>query len=513
MSKRPLSSWLFGDAPAEKASKNLSGAERYKLGKTLGAGAFASVRQATDASTGRDVAVKLMSKTKTSETAAKKERELLAALCKKEPHPNIVNLLDAFDTPTSWALVLELVTGGEVFDRVCNQGAFSETDAASVMRQIALALKHLHSLDIVHRDLKPENLLLTASDDVKVADFGLATFYGKAHPPLRQTCGTINYVAPEMLLASASRPYGEAIDLWSVGAILFTLLGAYCAFDPMSNLPHTKVEQRIKRNEWDFDAFPQQWQHVSEEAKRVIRALLEPDVKLRLTADQLLMDPWTNGLKSPKHSLPKSHRDALQAFQDGRRLWRSAIDAAALFLGSPLMAQDAVTSKQGATATASAAANSDSSTAVPAAAEEELRRAFGVFDRDGSGSIDLDELREVMHNLHMGGTYGADAVEVMSQIDTDGDGTVSVDEFKAMVRPLYDTSGEALRKIFNLFDADKSGYIEKKELLVMLQRLGLGKDACTKDALQKVFAAADLNDDDRVDFAEFTGLFARAAGA
>ena len=82
-----------------------------------------------------------------------------------------------------------------------------------------------------------------------------------------------------------------------------------------------------------------------------------------------------------------------------------------------------------------------------------------------------------------------------------------------MVRPLYDTSGEALRKIFNLFDADKSGYIEKKELLVMLQRLGLGKDACTKDALQKVFAAADLNDDDRVDFAEFTGLFARAAGA
>ena len=109
------------------------GAERYKLGKTLGAGAFASVRQATDASTGRDVAVKLMSKTKTSETAAKKERELLAALCKKEPHPNIVNLLDAFDTPTSWALVLELVTGGEVFDRVLrNQGAFSETDAASV---------------------------------------------------------------------------------------------------------------------------------------------------------------------------------------------------------------------------------------------------------------------------------------------------------------------------------------------------------------------------------------------
>ena len=137
------------------------------------------------------------------------------------------------------------------------------------------------------------------------------------------------------------------------------------------------------------------------------------------------MDPWTNGLKSPKHSLPKSHRDALQAFQDGRRLWRSAIDAAALFLGSPLMAQDAVTSKQGRDRHRLRRQQRHSSTAVPRRLEE-LRRAFGVFDRDGSGSIDLDELREVMHNLHMGGTYGADAVEVMSQIDTDGDGTVIV---------------------------------------------------------------------------------------
>ena len=449
-----------------------------------------------------------MTKARTSATAAKKERDLLRIA---GHHAHVACLLDDFETPAAWALVLELVSGGEVFDRVATQGAFSESDAAAVVRQVALALSHLHSKEIVHRDLKPENLLLTSKDEVKVADFGLATFYGPKHPPLRISCGTINYIAPEMLNVTSSTPYSEAVDLWSMGAILFTLLGAYNPFDPCSNLPQSTIESSIKAGRWDFKRFPKQWQHVSESARDVIRGLLELDVTKRLTADGLLAEPWVGGLKTPKRSFPKSHRDALQAFQEGRRLWRAAIDATALFLGSPHMAHgvmSAVAAGDGSGRKKKSAAAG--SVALPESADEELHRAFAVYDKDGNGTIDLDELRGVMQRL---GGLGADAAEVMRSIDSDGDGILSYDEFKLLVRPLYDSSGAALRKIFELFDTDSSGYIDMAELSVMLQKLGLGKGLETKDALDRVFAAADVDGNGRVDFLEFTGLFPAAAAS
>jgi len=499
------------DAAAEKEDAAV-GLERYTLGKTLGEGGFASVRLATDATSGGQVAVKLMSKRRTGADEAQRERQVLYALGE---HPHIVVLLDEFETVLDWALVLELVTGGEVFERVAYQGAFSEADGAAVVRQVARALQHLHSKSVVHRDLKPENLLLTSTEEVKVADFGLAAFYGPQNPPLHQSCGTINYVAPEMLLASLATPYGEAVDLWSVGAILFTLLGAYCAFDPCACLRTNEVEDRIINNEWDFERFPGQWTHVSDSAKDVIRGLLEPDVSKRFTAEQLLEQPWVVGTTCSKEALPSCHREKLQQYNEGRRTWRAAIDAAALFLGSPHMAIH--TSSSAALHATASSTNVGASSAsapvvahkLPDSAEDELRRAFQVYDKDGNGSIDSEELREVMRSLHVGGP-GASVADVMARADTDGDGSISFDEFKTLVCPLYDASGAALRKIFSLFDEDGSGYIDSKELGVMLSKLGLGKDADTQEALSRVFATADLDGNGKVDFAEFTCLFSKA---
>ena len=499
--KRRSSGEEAAPAAAAKASRTdekrrPTGLERFTLGKRLGEGGFASVRLATDAVTKGDVAVKFMWKRRTSAKSAHNERDVLRALGQ---HEHIVSLICDFETADAFCLVLELVTGGEVFDKVATQGAFSEADAATVVRSVARALQHLHSQNIVHRDLKPENLLLTASDDVKVADFGLGALYGPGHPPLTLQCGTINYVAPEMLAGGA--PYTEAVDLWSLGALVFTLLGAYCAFDPCANLPHDSVRERIKSNMWDFERFPQQWAHVSEAARSVIRSLLEPDVAKRSTAEKLLAEPWVVGVDAPKQPLPPGHRKKLQEFQEGRRVWRAAVDAAALFLGSPHMS-----------VASAAGGESDAGAALPETAEEELRRAFAVYDKDGNGSIDLDELRDVMTSLHVGGlSADAAAVNVMQSVDTDGDGSVSFDEFKVLVRPLYDASSAALRKIFELFDEDKSGFIDTEELGIVLQRLGLGKGATTLDALDKVFAAADTDGDGKVDFLEFTSLFARAA--
>ena len=277
---------------ANAAASLPTGLDRFTLGKILGEGGFASVRLAADKVTNGEVAVKQIWKRRTSAEAAHNERDVLRILSQ---HDHVVSLLADWENPEAFCLALELVTGGEVFDKVATQGAFSEADAAAVVRSIALALQHLHSKHIVHRDLKPENLLLTASGDVKVADFGLAAFYGPDRPPLRLLCGTINYVAPDMLRGSTA--YTEAVDLWSVGAIVFTLLGAYCAFDPCANLPHAVVEERIRDNKWDFERFPQQWTHVSPAAKALIAGLLEPDVSKRFT--ECLANCVTNRVAQP----------------------------------------------------------------------------------------------------------------------------------------------------------------------------------------------------------------------
>ena len=179
-------------------------------------------------------------------TVAALERDVLRAI---GAHKHIVSLVEYAETADAYALLLELAEGGEVFDRIC-EGPYSEADAATVVRQVATALVHMHSKGICHRDLKPENILLTsrASDaDVKVADFGIAAFTSTSEP-ISGAAGTINYIAPEIL---ADGPYGVEVDTWSLGVILFILLGAYNPFDPKSLSDRPSTRAAIKEG---FDA-------------------------------------------------------------------------------------------------------------------------------------------------------------------------------------------------------------------------------------------------------------------
>ena len=534
-----------------------SGLDEWTMGATLGEGAFATVRLATPKKgNGLPVACKFINKGLTDEAQAKHEISILKAL---GSHPNVVCLVDTFETPAAYAVLLEYVAGGEVFDKLADNGPFSEKDAAKIVRECAMALRHMHKLGIVHRDLKPENLLLTKdTNDVKVADFGLAAFFGNGHEPLTQACGTITYLAPEMISAQQTGgSYGAGVDLWSLGAILFSLLGAYAAFDPLCNLSDDEIEERIQAGSWDFNAYPKQWEHVSEAAKSTIRSLLSADPKKRPTAAKLLdQSAWVKGDSAPAVPLPASDV-SLKAFQEGRQLWRAAIDAAALFIGSPDAATAAVqqsgatqsggfcsnaaakakhalggwlqrgidvietatgvdidgdgkvsSASKGAKKSSSSSSSSSSVVSLPESAEAELRRAFNVYDKDGSGEIDADELRDVMKGL---GFVGPDVARRMAEIDTNGDGVISYEEFKQMLLPIYQVSGEALRRIFDFFDADGNGSLEKRELEVMLQKLGMGaeggRNSARKKMLDNVFEAADTNHDGVVSFEEFVALF------
>ena len=217
--------------PLPAAGSRLGGTDgqKYELGELLGEGAFATVHRAKLVESGDAYAIKLIDKDGTDLEQAKRERDILDRI---GLHKHIVGLFDCFEQPSNWVLVLELAEGGEVFDRICDGGPFSEADAASVVRQVVLALQHVHGLGVVHRDLKPENLLLVsqaAEAHVKVADFGLASLLGE--PPggeKNEVAGTITYMAPELLgpgaLGEGALPVGPGLDVFSLGVILFNLV-------------------------------------------------------------------------------------------------------------------------------------------------------------------------------------------------------------------------------------------------------------------------------------------------
>ncbi|XP_069748889.1 calcium/calmodulin-dependent protein kinase type IV isoform X4 [Narcine bancroftii] len=222
-----------------------------------GWGATSVVFQCRQKGTQKSYAVKMLKKT-IDKKIVRTEIGILLRLS----HPNIIRLKEIFETPLEINLVLELVTGGELFDRIVERGYYSEKDAADVVRQILEAVAYLHENGIVHRDLKPENLLYASPAPdalLKIADFGLSKIV-QDQVTMKTLCGTPGYCAPEILCGSA---YGPAVDMWSVGVITYILL---CGFEPFYDERGDQyMYKRILNCTYDFVS--PWWDEVSLNAK------------------------------------------------------------------------------------------------------------------------------------------------------------------------------------------------------------------------------------------------------
>ncbi|GAB1301536.1 Calcium/calmodulin-dependent protein kinase IV [Apodemus speciosus] len=231
-----------------------------------------------------------------------------------------IKLKEIFETPTEISLVLELVTGGELFDRIVEKGYYSERDAADAVKQILEAVAYLHENGIVHRDLKPENLLYaTPAPDapLKIADFGLSKIV--EHQVLMKTvCGTPGYCAPEILRGCA---YGPEVDMWSVGIITYILL---CGFEPFYDERGDQfMFRRILNCEYYF--ISPWWDEVSLNAKDLVKKLIVLDPKKRLTTFQALQHPWVTG-KAANFVHMDTAQKKLQEFNARRKL-KAAVKA------------------------------------------------------------------------------------------------------------------------------------------------------------------------------------------
>lgn len=260
----------------------------YEIGADLGKGAFSEVKEGRELSSNKSFAIKIVTKsalTTEDEAALKDEIRILKLL----GHEHITKLHDVYDEKLYYYLVLEKMDGGELFDRIVAKAYYNEKEARDTCKIIFEAMAYCHEKHIAHRDLKPENLLLMnkqSDSNIKIADFGFAKFSSN-EACLTTQCGTPGYVAPEILEGA---PYGTKCDMWSLGVIVFILLGGY---PPFIEENQRELFRKIRRGQYEFH--DEYWAPISQDAKDLISALLTVAPGKRLTAKEALQNKWIVG--------------------------------------------------------------------------------------------------------------------------------------------------------------------------------------------------------------------------
>lgn len=452
-------------------------------GGTLGSGSFGTVRRATHRSTGVAAAVK--SVRKMSGRGGDAQRRILDAeisVLHRMDHPGIVRLHEVIEDSAFVHLAMELCLGGALLDAIIEDedSKFTERQAAVLMRQIIAPVSHMHARGACHRDLKLENFLLRDKVDtietsiVKIVDFGLARRFVAAEP-MTSKVGSPLYTAPEV----GAGTYTQACDLWSCGVIAYILL---CGRPPFRGKSDAELAASIRSGSVSF---PQDdWGDVSDDAKDLIRRLLELNPSTRLTAEEALEHVWIRNLAPAASSsaLQLNELRSMQTFvqqnrlQKATRYWiaqrmkdseiqhlkdmfeamdhdhdgmvtfqqlRRGIEQQQFEQDQPAGLDRNVTSmmeniERGGTCTGRINYTDFLAATLDKKHYQEERicwEAFQVFDRNGDGFISRQDLTQVLHNSEVETLLTSVVVDhILERHDTDGDGSIDFEDFMAMMR-------------------------------------------------------------------------------
>mmetsp|Transcript_8204 Transcript_8204/g.18358 ORF Transcript_8204/g.18358 Transcript_8204/m.18358 type:complete len:479 (-) Transcript_8204:122-1558(-) len=436
--------------------------------RVVGEGSYGQVRQGKDRSTGALRAIKAIDKAKISDHARfEKEVAIQQAL----DHPNIVKLYEIFKDAKKIYLVMELCTGGELFDRIVDAAdkkgdghAFDETQAATYMQQILGAMRYLHDHNFVHRDIKPENFLLQSKDataPIKVIDFGLATTFKKGDKPMKTKAGTPYYVAPQVLHGS----YDEKCDIWSCGVIAYIMI---CGYPPFYGDTDPEILKMVKKGEFQFPN--EDWDTISQSCKDIISSMLTFDPEKRPTAAMLLEHSWlTSNADKPRGNISSALGVKLKNFIGVAKLKKVALSLIAQQLN-----EQEITN---------------------------LKETFNLLDKNKDGTLTIQEIKDGMQKHKV--DLPSDLDETLRNLDTDGSGMIDYTEFIAATLETQSyLKKEVLWSAFRTFDKDGDGKISKGELKEILKDDHLTA-AQLESQIEAMMQDTDLDGDGTISFEEF----------
>lgn len=401
--------------------------ENYKVGKVLGEGGFGTVCLVTHKQTSMIRAMKMINKKKLSQRDENKFFEELNIL-KDIDHPNIVKVFEHYQDDKYHYLISEYCSGGELFERIKEVSPFSEKVAAQYMKQILSAISYCHINNICHRDLKPENILFDSkspSSQLKVIDFGASTRFDP-NQKLTRRIGTPFYVAPEIL---NKQPYDEKCDVWSLGVIMYVLL---CGYPPFWGTTESEIYDKVKKGKFEFAK--EDWEMISEDAKKLITKMLEYNPVERISATEAYAHPWiqTNVYVEP---LDEKMLRKLMTFSSKNKI-RTAIMQ---LISSQILTQND---------------------------KNNLIKQFQALDKDGNGVLTKQELIQGYEKVLNDKFKAISIVEnIFDDIDQDQSGQVDFTEFiSACLNKEKQLSREKIEQAFKLIDVDNNGQITKLEI-------------------------------------------------
>ena len=273
----------------------------YKYGRLIGQGAFGKVNLGLNILTGRVVAIKSFNKLNLNSNSENMKKILYETnLMKKLNHPNITKILELFEDKEYILIIMEYINGGNLFSFLKKRRKVSEKTAKFLFKQIILGIKHIHSHNIVHRDIKLENILIDLNNNIKICDFGIGRVLSSPDQLLYDQCGTPMYIAPEILLSTKQTGYkGFPVDIWSSGIALYILLSGTLPFS-FKNGNSISIEESEKNNDNNSEELqfnivnnsPKNIENISDEARDLLKGLLNKNPSKRLTCDEILAHPW-----------------------------------------------------------------------------------------------------------------------------------------------------------------------------------------------------------------------------
>jgi calcium-dependent protein kinase len=445
--------------------------DNYVSDKKLGEGSYGSVYRVKHKDLGIPRAMKKITGSGNKDPEKIKEIENEINLLKSMDHPNIVKIFEFYNTKDGFYLITEYCSGGELFDRILKYKKFDEPNAAYIMFQLLSAVFYCHNQGMIHRDLKPENILIDSEEkdgtlNIKVIDFGTAKLFDK-NKTENKVIGSAYYIAPEVL----NSKYNEKCDIWSSGVILYILL---CGRPPFGG-EDEEILDKIKKGKFDLSSDP--WPKISNEAKDLIRHMLDMNPISRISAQKALSHKWFKKFKMREkvtnvhYEKLKQSIENIKKFKADNKLQQAAL---AFLVHNSLYLPEV----------------------------KDLMKIFKNIDQNGDGKINKEEMGQALSKMFHIPEPEEEVNEIFNNVDNDNNGYIEYEEYiRASINKESLLKDDILKYTFKFFDKDGSGSITPDEVAAVLFQ-GADKELSSELTL-KLIREIDLDDNAQINYEEF----------